>query len=43
MREALDALRARGARPGATRSAADFRFHLEIARATQNSHFAETA
>ncbi len=31
----------RRSRPAATQSAADFQFHLEIARATQNAHFAD--
>ena len=39
MRQALNAVARRGRRPGCV--AADFQFHLEIARATQNSHFTE--
>jgi len=40
MREALDAVAA-AVDAGRDAVAADFQFHLEIARATQNSHFAE--
>ena len=40
MREALDAVTA-AVEAGRDAVSADFQFHLEIARATQNSHFAE--
>ncbi|MBW8465512.1 FCD domain-containing protein, partial [Acidovorax sp.] len=40
MREALDAVAA-AVDAGRDAVASDFQFHLEIARATQNSHFAE--
>ena len=40
MREALDAF-ARAVAAGRDAVGPDFRFHLEIARATQNPHFAE--
>jgi DNA-binding FadR family transcriptional regulator len=40
LRQALDALVA-GVEAGQDTVAADFQFHLEVARATQNSHFAE--
>lgn len=40
MREALDAVAA-AVEAGRDAVASDFQFHLEIARATQNSHFAE--
>ena len=40
MRKALDAVM-EGVEAGRAAVAADFQFHLEVARATQNSHFAE--
>lgn len=40
LRQALDALVA-GVEAGQDTVAADFQFHLEVARATQNSHFAD--
>lgn len=40
MRQALDALSA-ALREGRDAVAADFQFHLEVARATQNNHFVE--